>query len=76
MKAWEAVDLQAEWGDELRAGQAGDELSLRQATDSGRPLGDRDFLRQLEAQLGRRLWTPGPGRPRKEQAQAAARQGA
>jgi putative transposase len=30
VKAWEAVDLQAEWGNELRAGQAGDELSLRQ----------------------------------------------
>jgi putative transposase len=76
VKAWEVLDLQAEWGNELRAAeQAGDELLLRQATYSGRPLGDRDFLRQLEAQLRRRLWTPGPGRPRKERAQAVGQQG-
>ena len=76
-QGWDALDLQAQWGSELRSDrQAGEELLLRRATYSGRPLGDRDFLRQLEAQLRRRLWTAGPGRPNKEQARAAGRQGA
>ena len=74
-KAWEVLDLQAEWENDLRAAeQAGDERLLRQATYSGRPLGDRDFLRQLEVQLRRRLWTPGPGRPKKQKALAAGSQ--
>lgn len=76
-QAWEALDLQPQWSSELRTGdQAGEELLLRRATYSGRPLGDRDFLRQLEAQLRRRLWTAGPGRPKNEQARTGGRQGA
>ena len=76
-QAWEALDLQPQWSSELRTGdQAGEELLLRRATYSGRPLGDHDFLRQLEAQLRRRLWTAGPGRPKKEQARTSGRQGA
>jgi putative transposase len=72
-KAWEVLDLRPDWEDCLRAAEQSDnELLLRQSTYSGRPLGDRDFLRQLEVQLRRRLWTRGPGRPCKEQALATS----
>jgi putative transposase len=76
-QAWDALDLQPQWTSELRTGDhAAEELLLRRATYSGRPLGDRDFLRQLEAQLRRRLWTASPGRPKKEQARTSEHQGA
>jgi putative transposase len=76
VQVWEALDLQAVWGGELRSGgEASAELPLRPTACSGRPLGDRDFLRQIEAQLRRRLWTAGPGRPKKEQGRVAGRAG-
>lgn len=51
-----------EWAEWLRAGLPEASIyALRQHTSTGRPLGSRGFVEQLEAQLGRRLLPRRPG---------------
>ena len=45
--------------------------SIRRATQTGEPLGSREFLRQLERQAGRRLQVLARGRPAKRPSQAS-----
>ena len=56
----------AGWKDSLLSGLSQGECdSLRRATQTGEPLGSRQFLRQLERQAGRRLEVLSRGRPAK-----------
>jgi len=54
------------WQERLLSGLAHGELDkVRRATQTGEPLGSREFLKQLERQAGRRLRVGEGGRPRK-----------
>ncbi len=54
-----------EWGAVLAEASEQDCVAIRKATYSGRPWGSREFVLQLERQLGRRLAPAKGGRPRK-----------
>ncbi len=57
----------AGWKEGLLSGLAEGEMeAVRHATQTGEPLGSREFLRQLERQAGRRLRVWARGRPRKQ----------
>ena len=56
----------AGWKTRLLSGLSdGERNAVRRATETGEPLGSREFLQQLERQAGRRLRVWGRGRPRK-----------
>jgi putative transposase len=64
-KAWEELDLQDGWGQYLVANCEEDEqMRLREATSTGRPFGDEDFVLALERKLARPLRPNHPGRPK------------
>jgi len=66
MSTWRKAWSEASWRKFLEEGETECELqAIRRSTDSGRPLGPKEFTQALERQTLRRL-TPGPrGRPRK-----------
>jgi len=56
----------ASWQERLLSGLSDSDLDqVRRATQTGEPLGSREFLKQLERQAGRRLRVGERGRPRK-----------
>jgi hypothetical protein len=56
------------WQTGLLSGLPDGEMeAVRHATQTGEPLGSREFLKQLERQVGRRLRVWARGRPRKRQ---------
>jgi putative transposase len=66
---WREVCPLADWEGVLHGGWAADHgwaEELRAATDSGKPLADQDFVRQLEEEVGSELRVRGRGRPRKQ----------
>lgn len=53
------------WGRWLRGDDDADKIEvIRRNTATGRPSGTKEFVRDLETKLGRRLEPRGPGRPR------------
>src|SRR4051812_13923625 len=67
---WQVEYGPARWSEVLRVGADEEALGerLHQATQRGRPLGEEEFRRELEAKSGRRLTPRTPGRPGKERA--------
>jgi putative transposase len=62
-----------DWEERLRAPANAQEVErLRRATLSGTPLGEPEFLAELERRVGRALRPRPAGRPRKERAAASA----
>ncbi|MEX2299898.1 MAG: transposase [Bryobacterales bacterium] len=75
---WSELDPGAEWAEFLAARTLGlaEAMALREATYSGRPLGEEAFVSRLETELGRSLQAKPRGRPPQSQsATRAARQG-
>ena len=70
--SWREVRGRGDWGDVLRGTALENECRcLRQATYSGLPLGETEFVQDLEKDAGRRL-TPGRvGRPPQQRAAGA-----
>ena len=70
--SWREVRGRGDWGDVLRGTALENECRrLRQATYSGLPLGETEFVQDLEKDAGRRL-TPGRvGRPPRQRAAGA-----
>ena len=61
------------WKERLLGGMSdGDTDAVRRATQTGEPLGSREFLRRLERYAGRRLSVLERGRPRKSRSQPDA----
>ena len=78
MAFWRAFNPCRDWR-EVLAGGDDEELwaALREATNTGRPMGDEGFVKELGAKLSRNLERAKPGRPvKKEPAEAVLRSGA
>ena len=59
---WHRMGLASDWEQRLRAESTGEGAAeVRQATYSGLPLGDEQFIEQMEARQGRRLRPLPPG---------------
>jgi REP-associated tyrosine transposase len=71
LETWRRDWSTEQWSEWLRQGEE-DASAIREATYSGRVLGDKAFVAGLETQLQRRLAPARPGRPRKESATAAS----
>jgi REP-associated tyrosine transposase len=69
---WSELELQADWKQRLQS-KIGEESTaeLRQATYSGPPFGDPDFVTHLEHRHARRLRRAPPGPPPKNHTAAA-----
>jgi putative transposase len=65
MDWWRREWCGGDWGAALQLGEEGGGDSIRRATYTGRPLGDAQFVADLERRLGRRLAPQVGGRPRK-----------
>lgn len=53
---WRELDIRSDWRELLESEAAnGRGSEVRQATRSGLPCGERDFVQELETRLGRRL---------------------
>ncbi len=65
MAWWNSRYAAADWREALAVGGREDALAarLREATSTGRPLGDDDFCKELESRTGRRLRPGKRGRP-------------
>ena len=64
-RAWDELDLAAGWREYLDAKREQDEeMRLREATSTGRPFGDEEFVLALERKLARPLRPNPPGRPK------------
>jgi putative transposase len=70
LETWRRCWPAEEWAQVLGSG-AVDEVEIRRATYTGRPLGSAEFVRDLEKCLKRTLAVGKPGRPKKEVANAA-----
>ncbi len=58
-----------DWAEFLRGAEDGEAARLRRSTSTGRPLGDREFVKELEERLGRPLAPRKPGRKPKQERQ-------
>lgn len=65
MERWEKRWTVKEWREFLMAESSGDARAIRQSTHTGRPLGSRDFVAQLEKLTLRPLVPQKGGRPKK-----------
>ena len=70
-EAWTAYASTEDWTEILQRG-AEDSAAIRDATYSGRPLGDKEFGAGLESQLGCELALRKRGRPRRASLRAGA----
>jgi putative transposase len=75
IEPWRTAWEPAAWCEHLATAEAGaDADAIRRSTHTGRPLGHRDFVAQLEKTLQRRLTPEKGGRPPKRQALAGQQQ--
>ena len=71
---WRKQWSESTWRTFLQQGETESELlAIRRATQSGRPLGSADFIRELESSTQRRLLPQKGGRPRKNATNATDR---
>ena len=68
LRYWSQYYTPARWAEVLRTNVEEEQFGerLHQATRHGRPLGDEQFVKELEVRSGRVLRPRSPGRPRKE----------
>jgi putative transposase len=74
MEAWAEICPRNDWAPYLEAASKEEELlaRIREATRSGKPIGNKAFVKQLERQSGHGLELRPRGRPRKPLAARAA----
>ncbi len=68
MSMWRANYTREQWVEALRSSLEEEAFGrrLQEASRRGRPLGEEEFVTELEGKAGRRLRPSPPGRPRKE----------
>jgi putative transposase len=74
-RLWREICPRGDWAEVLRCGEmeAAWMSRFRSATKSGKPLGDKDFVKKLERRAGKDLTVRSRGRPSKTQLQAVLR---
>jgi len=68
LSMWRQEYSPEQWRDVLRTtvAEEAEAERIREATRTGRPLGEEGFVREMERRLGRRLTVGKSGRPRKK----------